>query len=677
MPSCGNGIAANRIRTDVKPSQSLRILHLDDGRGWRGGQQQVSFLLRQQVLAGHRPVLVCPPDVPLASWAGEQGLEVHVTPLRGEFHPRAVAGVRRAIQSTAPDVVHAHTSHAHTIALLATRGEHRPLRVVSRRLTKIPGRSPVAQWKYGPAVDLFVAVSHAVRRDLVTGGVDPDRVLVAASAIDPERFASPPPRQEALAAFGLPPEARLVGTLGSLVRQKSQEDLVAAFALLAPGRPDLHLVILGEGELRGALEGQVRSLGLVDRVHLPGFRQDAGDLLPHWDLAALPSLYEGMPNAILDALAALVPVVATPAGGAAEVLLPGAGRVVPFRAPARLACAMDWMLSHPAEARDMARLGRSRVLAGFVPPVMAAAIEDGYRQGLAARAGEAVPGPGRAQHGSDEVWGRDGMVRQDLLDRAASTTGLPVPGGPAGPGPTGRAAILRAEVAGVPAVLKVHRRGGLPARICGLLPGDGAGLFPGPQRAVRMVDVSRALAARGGRTPEALGWLSRRRGPWVRLYSAAAEIAGAATLDQALQGSTGGKRTQLLVSLGRALARWHHAGLIHRDLNAGNILVVDGKAGDSTGQKMWVIDLESARLCRSPSRSRRATALARLERSLLKILGAEAPGPRERLRVLGAYAMEWSLLEGRPPRRAAGMARGLLGPLGRRRLLYPLHGVRI
>jgi len=660
----------------VKASRPLRILHLDDGRGWRGGQQQVSFLLRQQIEAGHRPALVCPPGVPLARWALEQGVEVHTTALRGEFHPAAVAGVRRAIRATAPDVVHAHTSHVHTLTLLAARGAGRPLRVVSRRLAKVPGSSPVARWKYGPAVDLFVAVSHAVRRDLVAGGVDPDSVVVAASAIDPQRFSAPPPREEALSAFGLPPAARLVGTLGSLVRQKSQEDLVAAFALLATASPDLHLVILGEGVLRPALEAQARALGLAKRVHLPGFRQDAGNLLPHWDLAVLPSLYEGMPNAVLDALAAEVPVVATPAGGAGEVLLPGAGRIVPFRAPARLACAMDWMLSHPAEAKAMARIGRDRVLEGYVPPVMAAAVEAGYRQALAARAGQEGNGPGRARRGGIEVWGRDRPVRQDLLDRAGTAGALPAPGGAEGPGPTGRAAILRTAVAGVPAVLKVHRRGGLPARVAALLPGDGAGLFNGPGRAVRMVAVSRTFAARGGRTPDALGWLSRREGLWCRLYSAAAEVAGSVTLDRALAATAGGHRQRLLVALGRALAGWHHAGLVHRDLNAGNILVVGGGEQDGAAPELWVIDLESARLCRRPSPSRRAAALARLERSVLKILGEQAPGPRERLRLLGAYAMEWSLLSACPPHRAAGLARTLLAPLRRRRLLYPLHGVR-
>jgi glycosyltransferase involved in cell wall biosynthesis len=660
----------------VKPSAPLRILHLDDGRGWRGGQQQVSFLLGQQVAAGHQAALVCPPGAPLGRWAREQGMTVHEIPMRGEFDLRAVASIRRLGQAMSAQVVHAHTSHAHTLTLLATGGEQRPLRVVSRRLTKIPGRTLVAHWKYGPAVDLFVAVSHAVRRDLVAGGVDPDGVVVAASAIDPQRFAEPAPRAEVLAALGLPADARLVGTLGSLVPQKSQKDLVAAFSLLAEGWPDLHLVILGEGELRLQLETQVQSLGLTGRVHLPGFREDAGDLLPHWDLAVLPSLYEGMPNAILDALAAAVPVVATPAGGAAEVLLPGAGKIVPFRAPARLACAMDWMLSHRTEARQMADLGRSRVLQGYVPRVMAAAIEEGYHQALAWRAGESAAGPGRARHGGDEVWGRDGAIRQDLLDRAATPEDLPSPVAGMGPGPTGRAAIQRTTMAGTPAVIKVHRRGGLPAKVARLLPGDAAGLFPGPGRAVKMIQVSRTLVARGGRTPEALGWLSRRQGIGHRLYSAGAEIQQAVTLDEALMKVAPGRRSSLLVALGRGLARWHHAGLVHRDLNAGNILVV-AASGEERMPELWVIDLEGARICRRPSRSQRAAALSRLERSLLKVVPEPGLSPAEKLRVLGAYAMAWCLAEARPPGEAAGLGRRLLPALKRRRWLYPLHGVRL
>ncbi|MCZ6599788.1 MAG: glycosyltransferase, partial [Acidobacteria bacterium] len=661
----------------MSPGDALRVLHLDDGRGWRGGQQQVSFLLREQARAGHLPVLICPPGQPLGRWARERGIQVHEGPLASGLRPSAITAVRRAMAATRPHVVHAHTSSAHTLALLAARGRRRPLRVVTRRLARVPGASPVARWKYGEAVDLFIAVSRAVRRDLVAGGVRPDRVVVAPSAIDPARFTSPPSRQVSLAALGLPPEARLIGTLGSLVRQKNQSDLVAAFGLLAPGHPRLHLVILGEGPLRGDLEAQVERLGLSGRVHLPGFRDDAGDLLPHWDLAALPSLYEGMPNAVLDALAAGVPVVATPAGGAAEILMPGAGRMVPFHAPARLAGAMDWMLEHPEAGRDMARKGRQRVLAGHVPEVMAASVEEGYRQALARRRRDQGRHDGIVQVGPARAWGRDSAVGADLVRRAAAREGLPLAGPPpGGTGTGGRAQVLRTSLGGCRVVFKMHRRGGLPGKLSRFLPGDVAGLFAGPGKARRAVKVATAFRARGGVAPEPVGWLAVRRGLMCRVYAAAAELIAARTLDQVLAAGSSRRRAQLLTALGKALARWHHAGLVHRDLNAGNLLLVASAGRAPTAEDFAVIDLESARLCRRPSRRARAAALARLERSLLKVMGKAAPGLREGLRVLGAYGLEWALLEARPPHEAASLVRGLLKPLARHRRLHRCHGVR-
>lgn len=661
----------------MSPGDALRVLHLDDGRGWRGGQQQVSFLLREQARAGHLPVLVCPPGQPLGRWARESGIEVHEGPLAGGLSPGAIIAVRRAVARIRPHIVHAHTSGAHSLALLAVRGRGRPLRVVTRRLARVPGRSPVARWKYGEAVDLFIAVSRAVRRDLVAGGVRPQRIVVAFSAIDPARFTDPPSRQIALAALGLPPEARVIGTLGSLVRQKSQCDLVSAFGLLAPGHPRLHLVILGEGPLRADLEAQVIRLGLRGRVHLPGFRDDAGDLLPHWDLAALPSLYEGMPNAVLDALAAGVPVVATPAGGAAEVLMPRAGRMVPFHAPARLAGAMDWILEHPGAGREMAREGRRRVLARHVPEVMAASVEEGYRRALARR----LRGGGRhgasVQVGRVRVWGRDSAVRADLVRRAAGHEGLPAAGlSPGGHGSGGRAPVLRTSLGGCRVVLKMHRRGGLPGKLSRFLPGDAAGLFVGPGKARRAEEVATGFRARGGVAPEPVGWLAVRRGLMCRVYAAAVELVDAGTLDQVLAESSVRRRAQLLCALGKALARWHHAGLVHRDLNAGNLLLVAPGGRTPRAEDFAVIDLESARLRRRLSRRARAAALARLERSLLKVMGKAAPGWREGLRVLGAYGMEWALLEARPPHEAASLVRGLLKPLARHRRLHRCHGLR-
>lgn len=663
----------------MNPPGSLRILHLDDGREWRGVQQQIAFLLQQQVRAGHRPVLLCPGDVPLARWAAEQGLDVHEAGFQAASRARATTEVRDAVSLAVPDVVHAHTSRTYA-AMKEQLGVEpsRPLQVVSCQPAWLSSPSPVGRGKDGGAVDLFVAVSHALRRDLVVHGVDPERVIVAAPAIDPLRHARPLARREALTACGLPAEARLIGNPCSLARRQRQKDLVDAFALLAPTDPHLHLVFLGEGPLREEIESRISELGLAGRVHLPGLRADAGNLMPHWDVAALPSLDEGTACPVLDALVAGVPVVATPTGDTAEVLGQGAGRLVPFRAPARLAVALSWMLEHPSASRAMALEGRRRVLAGYVPEVMAAAVEAGYRHALVRRQGVQGEGPGRERRGRMLVWGRDRSVRHDLLKMAESTDLPGAAGSRMHSGSTGRGAVVRRTVGGVAAVMKRQRRGGLPGTLAALLPGDLGGLFTGTARGSRGTTVAQHFRARGGEAPAPLGWLAVRHGLLYALYAAAEEIAGAMTVDQALERVGKSGRRALLTALGQALCRWHHAGLAHGDLNAGNILLPEA-AGEqeALADRLVVIDLDSARMRRQLSIAHRAGALSRLERSLLKLHGPQALNRQERLRVLAAYGQEWALLEKRPPAEAAQLARRLLPALIRRRRLYRCHGIRL
>ncbi len=651
-------------------SGPLTILHLDDGREWRGGQQQVSLLCREQVRSGHRPVILCPPGSPLARWAAEAGIPAREARLAGELHPASVAAVRREVTALRPLIVHAHTSHAHTLALLAARGPGRPLRVVARRLAGRPPRGLSARLKYGRRVDLFIAVAGAVGRELVAAGVEPEQVAVVPSAIDPARFASPPPREAALSRFGLPAGCRLVGTLGSLVPQKSHADLVAAFARLAPGRPDLHLVILGEGPLRPDLLRQARDLGLASRIHLPGFRADAGALVPHLAVLALPSVFEGMPNALLDGLAAGVPVVATPAGGTREVLGDDeGGLVVPFHAPRRLAEAIARLLDHPGEARRLMEEGRRRVLAGHVPQALAAGTEAAYRVALERRAagGEEPP------RGAVRSWSVEGPVDRDLRRVLLAEGGLAAEDtGRAGP--TGRGPVWRGSLGGRAAVLTQHRRGGLGGRLLRPLPGGLDALYLGDGRLRRTRAVTARFRARGGAAPEALAWLSRRRGLLRQLYSASAEWRGGLTADQILDRSRKPGREAWLAAAGRALARWHQAGLVHPDLNLGNILARQ-PAGRRPGPgDLVVIDLDGAALAQRPGTAVRARALARLERSALKVLGREAPGPRQRLRLLAAYGREWAEHEGKPPQEGDRLVRRLLPALRRRRRLFPLHG---
>lgn len=160
--------------------------------------------------------------------------------------------------------------------------------------------------------------------------------------------------------LALGPAERVVVALGNLYPVKGHADLVEAQALLATRFPRLHVAIAGRGELEGTLLARARALGVDDRFHLLGLRSDVANVLAGADIFALPSLSEGIPLALLEAMLAGRPIVATAVGGVPAVLCGGqAGLLVPPGEPVALAAALGRLLDDGAEAR---RLGAAAAL---------------------------------------------------------------------------------------------------------------------------------------------------------------------------------------------------------------------------------------------------------------------------------------------------------------------------
>ena len=176
-----------------------------------------------------------------------------------------------------------------------------------------------SRWKYRQ-VDCFIAASDAIRQMLVADGIPPSSVVTIHEGIDVERVMSTAPaaiHQE----LWLPTNAPIVGNVGALVPHKGQRYLVEAASLVLREVPDARFVVLGEGELRAALERQVAEAHLEKHVFLPGFRADVLAMHRAFDLFVMPSVTEGLGTSVLDAMAASKAVVATRAGGLPEVVV--------------------------------------------------------------------------------------------------------------------------------------------------------------------------------------------------------------------------------------------------------------------------------------------------------------------------------------------------------------------
>jgi glycosyltransferase involved in cell wall biosynthesis len=339
----------------------VRILHVDPERGWGGGEVQVLALLRELAARGHQSTLAAPPDGRLAAAAAALGIPVR--PLGITNHLDVVAGLRLRGLVPGHEVVHFHTARAHAMAPLC-RGRGARL-VVTRRMDYVPAGGPWARWLYNRAVDVVIAISEGVRAALLEAGVQPARVRVVPSAVDPERVTAPPGARGAVrSAWGAGADDVVVLVPGALERRKGHAVLLDAAARLAahgePG-PRLRYVFCGEGSEHDPLARAAAALGVA--VRFEGFRDDIGACLAAADVVALPSLKEGLGVAALEGAAAARPVVASRVGGLIEAVADGeTGLLVAPGDPAALAAALRRLAGDATLRARLGAAGRARVL---------------------------------------------------------------------------------------------------------------------------------------------------------------------------------------------------------------------------------------------------------------------------------------------------------------------------
>lgn len=365
-PSSLDGLAGSNLRLAVVthsnetrlPPPTCRwrvsfcITELDPG----GAERQLVRLVTHLDQKVFDPEVIC--------LAGEGAL---VAPLRAAGVPvtclkarsRRDIGVilrlRRHLAGSRPDVLQTFLFHANIAGRIAGRLAGVPVVISGIRVAE---RRRWHLWfdrMTDRLVDRHVCVSRAVAHYTSTvGGLSPEKIVVIPNAVDAVRFSGAVPAD--LSEFGFPAQAKVVLFVGRLHPQKDPVRLLSAFRRLSARHDDIRLLIVGTGPLEGELK--LRSADLGPSVVFAGQREDVPALMKVSACLALPSRWEGMPNVVLEAIAAGVPVVATDVEGISEVLLDGLGTIVLGSRAVDFAAALEEAVygsSHPFEIRVMSQ----------------------------------------------------------------------------------------------------------------------------------------------------------------------------------------------------------------------------------------------------------------------------------------------------------------------------------
>jgi len=266
MPTLRPNGARRKLR-----AVNVSVLHVDTERGWRGGERQTLWLAREVARRGHTSIVAARGGEPLEERARAEGLTVVDCSPRSELDVIAALRLRRAIKEYGIRVVHAHTAHAVAVGALATLGTSVPL-IVSRRVDFPLRANAGARWKYSRA-NAIIAISKAVASVLERSGILRDKIHVVPDGVDVHRRVVPA-SAEALATFGIPAGAPLVVQVAQLVGHKDPLNFVRAIARANASAPGLHALLVGDGPLRPDVEREVQHLGLLDVLHVAGYRDD-------------------------------------------------------------------------------------------------------------------------------------------------------------------------------------------------------------------------------------------------------------------------------------------------------------------------------------------------------------------------------------------------------------------
>ncbi len=327
----------------------MRILQLVSEKSWRGGEQQVAYLIDELQKLNVTSHVACRRNTPFEAYCIKKGIPHIALGFRNEFDLQTALKIKAYCRQHNIDLVHAHSGHSHAISVWAhLLGNKIPI-VLSRRVDNPVKNNLLSGYKYNyPGIARVVCVSDKIKEVVSRSLKNPEITTTVYSGIDLGRFTNCKNSRKLHTEFNLPDSQLIVGNISAISPHKDYYTFVDTAEQVLKQRTDITFFIIGDGPERAAIESYIANKSLTEQIILTGFRNDVPELMCELDAMLITSETEGLGTTILDAFAAGTPVVATAAGGIPELVQDGyTGMLAPVKSPEQIAGKLLEVLQSP------------------------------------------------------------------------------------------------------------------------------------------------------------------------------------------------------------------------------------------------------------------------------------------------------------------------------------------
>ena len=358
----------------------MTIIHISTAITWRGGEQQIAYLIDGLAKKNIAQLVVCPTGSPLHKFCVSKSITVVPFKKQTAFGFKLALKIKQRCNDHDCPIVHAHDSHAHTAAFLSALVWRNNSPVIVHRRVSFPIKKGfLSGFKYNlPSVKKIICVSDFVRSVVDEGLSKPGKTITVYDGIDLLKFRDKEKGSLLRQKFQIAANQTLIGNISAITTEKDIHSFVDTAALLLKNNNQLRFIVIGDGSEKETITEYIRQKGLTECIIMAGFMDNIPEIIHELDLLLFTSVQEGLGTSLLDAFAAGIPVVATRAGGVPEIVRDRVtGLTAAVKNPVALANAVEELLNNPTLKVKLVENAR-RFVESFSTEVMIAKILEVY-----------------------------------------------------------------------------------------------------------------------------------------------------------------------------------------------------------------------------------------------------------------------------------------------------------